>query len=103
MDDPHANFKAEVACYTAADPMPTLRTLSAETGVPVDSLVRYVLVKWTASGSEALLSMGPIVFEQMRQHIARAESEGSDAARLTAYAALRSMVAWLGTQLDTGV
>ena len=95
MDDPHANFKAEVACYTAADPMPALQNLSVETGIPVDSLVRYVLVKWTASGSEALLSMGPIVFEQMRQHIARAEAAGDDSARLKAYESLRHMVSWL--------
>ena len=71
-DDPHANFKAEVANYTTADPMPTLERLSEGTGIPVGSLVRYVLVKWAASGSEAMLAMGPIVFEQMRQHVALA-------------------------------
>src|SRR5438874_1813309 len=68
-EDPHANFKAEVAAYTAADPLPTLERLSAETGIPVPCLARYVLVKWTASGAEALLAMGPVVFEQMRQHV----------------------------------
>ena len=66
MQDPHANFKAEVACYTAADPMPTLENLSRQTGVPLDSLIRYVLVKYAASASEALLAMDPIVFRQMR-------------------------------------
>ncbi len=94
-DDPHANFKAEVANYTTADPMPTLQRLSEGTGIPVGSLVRYVLVKWAASGSEALLAMRPIVFEQMRQHVARAEEADTDAARLQAYEALRSMVSWL--------
>jgi hypothetical protein len=43
-DDRHANFKAEVACYTAADPFPTLENLSKGTGIPVDSLIRYVRV-----------------------------------------------------------
>ena len=94
-DDPHANFKAEVANYTTADPMPTLERLSASTGIPVGSLVRYVLVKWAASGSEALMAMRPIVFEQMRQHVAQAEEAATDAARLRAYQALREMVSWL--------
>ena len=52
-DDLDANFKAEVACYTSADPLPTLENLSRSTGIPVGCLARYILVKWTASGSEA--------------------------------------------------
>ena len=94
-DDPHANFKAEVACYTAADPLPTMQNLSRLTSIPVECLVRYVLVKYAASASEALLT-SPIVFRQMREQIERAEKEGGDAARLRAYAALKDMVAWLG-------
>jgi hypothetical protein len=95
-EDPHANFKAEVACYTVADPLPTLEYLSAGTGVPVGSLIRYVLVKWAASGSEAMMAMDPIVFRQMREHVERAEKDGSEAARLKAYEALKQMIAWLG-------
>lgn len=98
-DDPHANFKAEVACYTAADPMPTIRNLSKGTGIPAECLIRYVLVKYAASGSEALMAMEPIVFRQMREHIARAEEAGSDAARLKAYASLKAMVDWLGMDI----
>jgi hypothetical protein len=94
-DDPHANFKAEVANYTTADPLPTLQRLSAGTGIPVECLIRYVLVKWAASGSEAMLAMGPIVFEQMRAHVDRAERDGTDGARLQAYDALKQMVKWL--------
>lgn len=94
-DDPHANFKAEVACYTAADPMPTLENLSMGTGIPVGCLVRYVLVKYAASASEARMAMKPIVFQQMVEHVERAEVEGSDAARLRAYEALKQMVRWL--------
>ena len=96
MTDPHANFRAEVACYTASDPMPTMRNLSNLTGVPLDQLIRYVLVKYAASNSDALLSLDPIVFRQMRDHVARAEAEATDAARLTAYRALRDMISWLG-------
>jgi hypothetical protein len=95
MDDPHANFRAEVECYAAADPQATMETLSALTGVPVDRLIRYVLVKYAASASDALLSMDPIVFRQMREHVAKAEAENTDAARLKGYAALKEMVAWL--------
>jgi hypothetical protein len=95
-DDPHANFKAEVACYTSADPLPTIENLSKGTGIPVECLIRYVLVKYAASGSEALMAMDPIVFRQMREHVKRAEEEGSDAAKLKAYAALKAIVEWLG-------
>jgi hypothetical protein len=94
-DDPHANFKSDVANYTTADPLPTIERLSEGTGIPVECLVRYVLVKWAASGSDALLAMGPIVFEQMREHVDRAEAAGSDAARLRAYTALKGIVSWL--------
>ena len=72
-DDRHANFKAEVACYTVADPLPTLENLSKETGIPAGCLIRYVLVKYAASGSEALLAMDPIVFRQMTSLSCRPE------------------------------
>lgn len=94
-DDPHANFKAEVANYTTADPLPVIARLSAGTGIPVECLVRYVLVKWAASGSEARLSMGPIVFRQMEDLIDRAEQASTDAARLSAYHSLRQIISWL--------
>jgi hypothetical protein len=94
-DDPHANFKAEVAAYTAADPLPTLENLSKATGVPVPCLVRYVLVKYAASGAEALLTMTPIVLQQLAAHIEKAEAADSDAVRLEAYEALRQMIAWM--------
>lgn len=94
-DDRHANFKAEVAAYTLHDPLPTLQVLSQDTGIPLPCLVRYVLVKYAASGADALLAMTPIVFQQMRTHVERAEAAGTDAARLQAYESLRQMIAWL--------
>ena len=45
---------------------------------------------------EALLAMRPIVFQQMLDHVARAEREGTDDAKLRAYEALRKMISWLG-------
>jgi len=101
-DDPHANFKAEVANYTVADPLPPLENLSALTGIPVACLVRYVLVKWAASGAEAVLAMGPISLEQMRRHVEQAEIAGTDEARLVAYEALRQMIAWLASGPEQG-
>lgn len=94
-DDPHANFKADVAAYTAADPLPTLENLSKATGVPVPCLVRYVLVKYATSGADALLTMSPIVVQQMAEHVAKAEAAATDQARLAAYDALRQMIGWL--------
>ena len=94
--DPHANFKAEVAQYSQLDPLPTLENLSRSTGIPVPSLIRYVLVKYAVSGSDALLAMTPIVFRQMQQQIDQAEAAGTDAARLQAYRALRQIIHWLG-------
>lgn len=94
-DDLHANFKSDVAVYTSHDPLPTLRNLSADTGVPLGAIVRYVLVKYATSGADALLAMTPIVFKQMQDHIAAAEAADTAAARLDAYASLKDMIAWL--------
>ncbi len=94
-DDRHANFKAEVALYTVADPLPTLEVLSRDTGIPVPCLIRYVLVKYAASGADALLAMGPVVLQQMEGHIAKAEATGTDEAKATAYESLKQIVAWL--------
>lgn len=94
-DDPHANFKAEVAQYSALDPLPTLENLSHATGIPVPALVRYILVKYTVSGAEALLAMTPVVLQQMEQHLQKAEAAGTGEARLAAYEALRQMIGWL--------
>ena len=44
---------------------------------------------------DAVLAMEPIVFRQMREHVATAEAEGTDSARLRAYEALKAMIAWL--------
>ena len=94
-DDPHANFKAEVAAYSKADPRPALTVLSASTGIPVPSLVRYVLARWVGSGADLLLHMDPIVLQQMQEQVEQAEATGSDVARLQAYHALRQIIGWL--------
>lgn len=99
-DEPHANFRHEVETYAAADPMPAIANLSKLTGIPEDRIIRYVLVKYAASNSDALLSMDPIVFRQMKEHIRKAESEDTDAARLRAYRALKEIIGWLGLSTE---
>src|SRR5688572_7881413 len=94
-DDPHANFKSDVAHYTIVDPLPTIEGLSQYTSIPVPSLIRYILVKYATSNADALLAMGPLVLHQMEQHIATAETENSDQARLKAYDSLKQIVSWL--------
>ena len=51
--DRDANFKHEVATYSREDPMPTLETMSRYLAIPVGAIIRYLLVKWAASGSTA--------------------------------------------------
>ncbi len=64
-EDPHAAFRQDVAASRLVDPMPALRRLSELTSVPVDDLVHHALVRWTTSGSEALLALGPIALRDL--------------------------------------
>ena len=55
----HEDFREQVAAARRQDPGPTLRSLSAFTGVPVADLEHYALVRFVAAGSEAILALGP--------------------------------------------
>jgi hypothetical protein len=61
----HREFARQVEASQAVDPMPTFRALAKSTGVPVDDLVRYALVRWVSAGSEALLSVEPPVLREL--------------------------------------
>lgn len=98
--DPDAGFRRMVAEYARIDPMPTLDRLSRSKGIPVGALVGFVLARYAASGSDALLEMGPRVVRQMSDLVREAEAAGTDDARLEAYRALRSIVSWLLVPLD---
>lgn len=67
MDVPpeHQGFAKQVAAARMQDPMGTFANLSAATGVPVDDLVHYALVRWAAAGSEALMAIQPQVLLQL--------------------------------------
>ncbi len=99
-DDPNADFRSKVAEYSRLDPLPTLENLSKSTGIPVGSLARFVLVRYCTSGSDALLEMGPRVVRQMDDIIKQAEETNTDAARIDAYRALKTIVSWLIVPLD---
>jgi uncharacterized protein DUF6027 len=99
-DDPDAGFRRMVTEYSHMDPMPTLETLGRHKSIPVGALVRFVLARYCTSGSDALLQMGPLVVRQMADIVNKAESAGTDDARIEAYRALTSIVSWLQVPLD---
>lgn len=55
----HRAFAREVEASKAQDPLPTFAALAETTGIPVDDLVHYALVRWAAAGSEALMAAEP--------------------------------------------
>ena len=61
----HREFAERAAAARLVDPMPTFENLSAETGVPVDELVHYALVRWVSAGSEALMAIEPQVLDEL--------------------------------------
>lgn len=101
-DDPDANFKTDVALYSALDPLATLEGLSRSVDVPVGALARYVLAKYATSGSGGLLELGPVTVRRLQAFVDEAERDGTDEARLAAYHALRAFISWLAVPLDEG-
>lgn len=67
MDVPaeHRAFAEQVVAARAQDPMTTFGNLSASTGIPVEDLVHYALVRWAAAGSEMLMATPPLVLRQL--------------------------------------
>ena len=62
----HEAFAAQATDALAfVDPMPTFRALSEQTGVPVDTLVHFALVRWASAGSEALMAVEPRVLRDL--------------------------------------
>ncbi len=94
-DDPDAGFRSMVREYSRLDPLVTLETLSRNKNIPLGALVKFILARYSASGSEALMEMGPIVVRQMADIVEQAEDKATDRARLEAYAALKAIVSWL--------
>lgn len=99
-NDPDAGFRALVSEYSRFDPLPTIETLGRNKNIPVGSLVAFILYRYSSSGSEALLEMGPRVVHQMDEIIRTAEERGTDEARLEAFRSLSAVVSWLKVPLD---
>jgi hypothetical protein len=61
----HREFARQAEATLVVDPMPTFRALSESTGVPVETLVHFALVRWASAGSEALLAVEPPVLRDL--------------------------------------
>jgi hypothetical protein len=85
----HREFARRTAAARVVDPLPTFEKLSAETGVPVDELVHYALVRWASAGSEALMAIAPQVFDDL---VAARQRED--------WAAVAGIVDWLDAGRD---
>lgn len=99
-DDTDVNFRVDVATYSQADPLATLRVLGANLGIPVGALIRYVLATWVSDGAAALLEIGPTAVQRLVDAVDHAEAVGTDEARLAAYRQLQTQLTWLAHGLD---
>ena len=80
----HREFARRVADTLVVDPMPTFGALSSATGVPVEELVHFALVRWVSAGSEALLCVEPQVLAEL-----------VDARRREDWATVAGIIDWL--------
>jgi hypothetical protein len=61
----HREFARRAHESLQVDPRPTFSRLSDETGVPVDVLEHFALVRWASAGAEALLSLEPQALQDL--------------------------------------
>jgi hypothetical protein len=61
----HAEFARRVADAGVQDWRATFESLAAATGVGVDDLVHFALVRWASAGAEALLAVDPQVLDDL--------------------------------------
>ena len=99
-DDPDAGFRASVAEYSNLDALATLEVLGRNKNIPIGALVAFIIGRYTASGSDALLEVGPVVIGQMDAIVQNAESAATGDARLEAYESLKAIISWLKVPLE---
>ena len=99
-DDPDAGFRTMVSEYSGLDGLATLEVLSRNKDIPIGALVAFIVGHYSASGSAALLEIGPRVIGQMDSIVQNAESTDTDEARLNAYESLKAVVSWLKVPLE---
>jgi hypothetical protein len=88
--DSNQNFRDSVALSMLADPRPTLENLARNTGLPYEEVVHHALVRYAASGAEALLAWDP---HALRELIA--------ARRAEAWVKVGSIIDWLEAGLES--
>ena len=96
--DPHANFKAEVALWSKADPMETLEPFAEMVGVPVGAVCRSVLARWAGEGSAGKLELGPAMVDRLWSVCEQAGDD--EAAQLAAFDQLKQMLSWLRAPIE---
>jgi hypothetical protein len=99
-DDPDAGFRSMVAEYSSLDGLATLEVLSRNKNIPIGAVVAFIVGHYSASGSAALLEIGPRVIGQMDSIVQNAESSDTDEARLEAYESLKAIISWLKVPLE---
>jgi hypothetical protein len=87
---PDQNFRDAVALARRTDPLPTLRQLAENTGLAVEDVVHYALVRYAAAGAEALLALEP---EAIRDLIA--------ARRAADWEKVGALIDWLEAGLES--
>jgi hypothetical protein len=90
VSDADQNFREAVALARRTDPLPTLRQLAAHTGLGVEDVVHYALVRYASAGAEALLALEP---QAVRELIA--------ARRAGDWDKVGALIDWLEAGLDS--
>jgi hypothetical protein len=88
--DSNQNFRDSVALSLLADPRPTLENLAGNTGLPYEEVVHHALVRYAASGAEALLAWDP---HALRELIAARKAED--------WVKVGSIIDWLEAGLES--
>jgi len=88
--DSNQNFRDSVALSMLADPRPTLENLARNTGLPYEEVVHHALVRYAASGAEALLAWDP---HALRELIAARRAED--------WVKVGSIIDWLEAGLES--
>lgn len=74
------NFRDAVAVSRLVDPRPTFENLARSTGLSYEDVVHHALVRYAASGAEALLAIEPQALTELIA--ARKEGDWDKAASL---------------------
>jgi hypothetical protein len=88
--DSNQNFRDSVALSMLADPRPALENLARNTGLPYEDVVHHALVRYAASGAEALLAWDP---HALRELIAARKAED--------WVKVGSIIDWLEAGLES--